>query len=95
MNDYKLLLTLASKMLLMAQDDFSNHRSNDLDKNIYNLIPDSMLEEMRQWNSKGRDPWPEKASLVGDSSLMHFLSFKLEEIAIEIDRDNKINKIIN
>ena len=71
-----------------------NKRSkDDLEDKIVKLIPESMLEEMRQWNSKGKDPWPWDASSVGDSSLMHFLSYKLESLSTELDRDVKITDI--
>ena len=93
MNEYKLFLILASEMLSLAEDNFSSHRCNDLEKRITDMIPNSMLEEMRQWNSNGKDPWPEKANHIGDSSLMHFLSDKLKEISTEIDRDIKLTKI--
>lgn len=54
MTDIKLLLELSSKMLTMAKDEFDNHGCNDLDKEIYNLIPQEWCEEARQMNSKGR-----------------------------------------
>ena len=54
-----------------------------------------MLEEMRQWNSKGKDPWPWNAESVGDSGLMHFLSYKLKDISTQFDRDVKINDILS
>ena len=95
MTDYKNLLLLASEMLDLAHDDFSNHGCNDLDEKVYKLITDDMLKEMRFWNSRGKDPWPEEAKFVGDSSLMAYLSYKLKDIAVEMDRDIKIDNIIN
>lgn len=91
--DNKLILILASKMLDLAQNEFSNNGCNDLEESIRKLIPESMLEEMRQWNSKGTDPWPENTYQVG-SSLMNFLSYKLEEMSIVVDRDIKIIEVL-
>ena len=95
MTDIKVILVLASEMLELAQNEFSNHGCNDLEDKIVKLIPESMLEEMRQWNSKGKDPWPWNAESVGDSGLMHFLSYKLKDISTQFDRDVKINDILS
>ena len=92
--NYKLMMLLASRMLDMAQDEFSNHGCNDLPREICELITEDMLEDMRQLNSKGKDPWPEKSHNVGDSSLMWYLSEKLKQMSIEVDRDLKLNKIL-
>lgn len=93
MTDIKLLLELSSKMLTMAKDEFDNHGCNDLDKEIYNLIPQEWCEEARQMNSKGRDPWPENPSQFTDSGLMWYLSKKLKDMAVELDRDIKLNDL--
>ncbi len=96
MTDYKKILLLASEMLDLAQDEFSNHGCNDLDKKVYKLITEDVLKEMREWNSTDeQDTWPEKASYIGDSMLMAYLSHKLKSIATEMDRDIKIDNIIN
>lgn len=92
--DNKLILILASKMLDLAQNEFSNNGCNDLEESICKLIPESMLEEMRQWNSKGKDPWPENTYQVGDVSLMSFLSYKLEKMSTIVDRDMKVNEVL-
>ena len=97
MTDYKTLLLLASEMLLLAENDFSNHRCNDLSDKVVKLITPELCEEMRQWNSKGNDPWPwSPESFLATThtiSLMHFLGIKLKEMATEIDRDVKLTKI--
>lgn len=93
MKDIKLLLELSSKMLMMAKEEFDNHGCNDLDKEIYELIPEEWCEEARQMNSKGRDPWPEEPYHFGDSGLMWFLAKKLNKISTELDRDIKLNDL--
>ena len=65
MRDVKLLLELSSKMLMMAKDEFDNHGCNDLDKEIWELIPEEWCEEARQMNSGGRDPWPATVAEFG------------------------------
>lgn len=82
-------------MLSLANDEFSNHGCNDLDKKLYKFITPSMLEDMCQLNSKGKYPWPEKPDQVGDSSLMWYLSHKLKEMATIVERDIKIDTIID
>lgn len=77
----KLIFKLAYEMLNMAADEFGNHGCNDLEKRIIDMIPESWLEEMRQLNSNGQDPWPENKNQIGDSSLMWFLSRKLREMS--------------
>lgn len=93
MKDIKLLLELSAKMLNLAKDEFDNHGCNDLDKEIYQLIPQEWCEEARQMNSQGRDPWPENPSQFTDSGLMWFLSRKLRESATKLDRDSKLNDL--
>jgi hypothetical protein len=93
MKDIKLLLELSSKMLMMAKDEFDNHGCNDLDEEIYKLIPEEWCEEARQMNSKDRDSWPEEPYQFGDSGLMWFLSKKLKNISTELDRDIKLNDL--
>jgi hypothetical protein len=93
MKDIKILLELSSKMLLMAKEEFDNHGCNDLDKEIYELIPEEWCEEARQMNSQGRDPWPEKPSQFNDNGLMWFLAKKLNKISTELDRDIKLNDL--
>jgi hypothetical protein len=93
MKDIKLLLELSSKMLLIAKMEFDNHGCNDLDKEIYDLIPQEWCEEARQMNSKGRDPWPERPQNFGDSGLMWFLANKLKSMATELDRENKLKDL--
>ena len=77
----KQILLLASKMLELASDQFSNHGCNDLDSETLELITDEkkLCDDVREWN--GDDEWPEKASWIGDSSLMQYLSDKLKEAA--------------
>ena len=93
MTDIKLLLELSSKMLTMAKDEFDNHGCNDLDKEIYELIPQEWCEEASQMNSGGKDPWPEKPHLFTDTGLMWFLSKKLIKISTELDRDTKLSDL--
>jgi hypothetical protein len=93
MKDVRLLLELSAKMLILAKDGFDNHGCNDLDKEIWKLIPEEWCEEARQMNSGGRDPWPERPDHFGDSGLMWFLSKKLESMSIELDRDNKLKDL--
>ena len=69
MTDYKTLLLLASEMLSLADNEFSNHGCNDLNKKVINMIPQSLCDEMREWNSKGKDPYPDRP----DSFLMAYL----------------------
>lgn len=94
MNDIKILLQLASKMLLLANDQFSSHGCNDLDNEIIKLIPEEWCEEARQLNSNGRDPWPEEPLHFGDAGLMWFLARKLEDLSVNLDRDLKLNEIL-
>lgn len=93
MKDIKLLLELSSKMLNLAEHEFGNHRCNDLDKEIYQLIPQEWCEEARQMNSKGKDPWPDNPSHFTDSGLMWFLSIKLMELSTKLDREEKLNEL--
>jgi len=93
MKDIKMILELSSKMLLIAKEEFDNHGCNDLDKEIYELIPEEWCEEARQMNSQGRDPWPEAPYQFGDSGLMWFLAKKLKKISTELDRDIKLNDL--
>ena len=67
---------IASKLLDMASDEFSNHGCNDLEKEIEVLITPELLEEMRVWNNKN-ETWPEHAGQIGDSTLMRFMAYKL------------------
>ena len=78
MNDQ--ILLLASKMLDVASDKFSNHGCNDLDKDVLEVITDekTLCDDIRIWNGDTEDPWPESVSSVGDSSLMAYLSWKLK-----------------
>ena len=93
MNNTKLILQLSSKIIELAKDEFDNHGCNDLDKEIYQLIPQEWCEEARQMNSGGKDPWPESPKNFTDSGLMWFLSKKLIEISNQLDRDNKLNEL--
>lgn len=94
MTDYKTLLLLASEMLDLAQDKFSNHICNDLNDDVIKMIPQSLCDEIRQWNCPdGTESWPSDPIFIGDSSLMHFLSERLREMATEINRDVKISEI--
>lgn len=93
MKDVKLLLELSAKMIDMARDEFSNHGCNDLEEEIYKLIPQEWCEEARQINSEGRDPWPETPQHFNDTGLMWFLSTKLKEIATKLDRDIKLDDL--
>ena len=93
MTDYKTLLLLASEMLNLASDEFSNHGCNDLDDKVVKMISPELCEEMKQWNSKGETSWPWSPESVGGSSLMHYLSYRLKEVAVEMDRDIKLTQI--
>ena len=77
----KLLYLLASKMLELASDKFSNHGCNDLDQDVIDLIADNeaLFAEMRKYN--GDNKWPQSAYQIGDDSLMSFLSEKLRIMA--------------
>lgn len=79
------LLSLASKLLKDAAEEFSNHGCNDLPKSTFDGWSESecesLCEEIRQWNSDGSDPYPETIRQIGDGGLMSFLSYKLGELA--------------
>lgn len=90
MNDTKLVIDLTLKMLKLAKEEFSNHGCNDLDSEIIKLIPESWCDEARQFNSKGRDPWPEKTSHFDDTSLMWFLSKKLQELSDNLEKNTEV-----
>lgn len=89
MKNIKLLLEISSKMLFIAKDRVWN----DLDKEIWQLIPEEWCEEARQMNSQGRDPWPETPQQFHENGLMWFLASKLEKISTELDRDIKLNDL--
>ena len=55
--DNKVIYLLASKMLELASDEFSNHGCNDLDKKVYKLITEEILEDLR-----GDEDFPKKSS---------------------------------
>ena len=38
---------------------------------------------MRQWNSNGKDPWPENADLIFDNFLMSFLASKIKSFVLQ------------
>lgn len=50
-------LTLISKFLEMASDEFSNHGCNDL---VIKNTPEhrAIIEKMEKWNSGGKEPLP-------------------------------------
>lgn len=77
----KQILLLAARMLDMASDTFSNHGCNDLDKETLNIIIDEekLCDDIRAWNGDPDEEWPEKASWIGDDSLMAYLSYKLKQ----------------
>lgn len=91
MKDIKLLLELSSQMLLIAGNKYST--GNELDKEIWKLIPEEWCEEARQMNSGGKDPWPENPGQFTDSGFMWFLANKLKNISTEIDRNIKLNDL--
>jgi len=66
------IFRLASEMLRLASDKFSNHGCNDLSPEITALISDDLCKKIRAWF--GDDPWPESPNHIGDSSLMAYLS---------------------
>ena len=79
-----IILLLASKMLSMSSDEFSNHGCNDLDEEIITLLKSTVNEEelcskIRKWN--GDDEWPQSFEQIGDSSLMHFLADEMKTLS--------------
>ena len=74
-------IKLAAALLYMASEQFSNHGCNDLPKGILSLVEDEqeLCDNIRAWN--GGDEWPKTIGHVGDSSLMHYLSERLEAVA--------------
>jgi hypothetical protein len=76
----KQILLLAANMLELASEKFSNHGCNDLQPDALKLVTNEkvLCDDIRKWNGDTECEWPEKANLIGDDSLMHYLSDKLK-----------------
>lgn len=77
----KQLLLLASNMLELASEQFSRNGCNDLTEETLSLITDDkkLCDDIRKWNGDEECEWPKNANWIGDSTLMHYLSYKLKE----------------
>ena len=78
------ILLLASKMLNLASDEFSNHGCNDLPEDTITMLKSfvnekDFLDKMRECN--GDDEWPQSFEQIGDSSLMQFLADELRKLS--------------
>lgn len=77
-------LLLASKMLELASDKFSNHGCNDLTKDVIECIKDEkeLLKDVNSWNGH-TDPSDDYLSVswIGDSTLMRVLAEKFKKEA--------------
>jgi hypothetical protein len=77
---------LAAIVLEWAADSFSNHGCNDVEQRVYaeaeftDADKAKLLRDMREYNNQD-EPWPEKLSQIGDSSLMGFFADKLRKEA--------------
>lgn len=80
----KQILSLASKMLELASNEFVNHGCNDLDEEVTNLIADekTICEDIKKWNGDPECEWPEGVNLVSDHALMSYLAHKLKEYCL-------------
>lgn len=74
----KQILMLAAEMLDLASDVFSARMSNELSKEIQELITDEILFDFRDWT--GED---DQVDEIGDDHLMEYLRDKLREQAAE------------
>jgi len=76
----KVILLLASKMLEMASEEFSNNSCNDLENNVLEILKTvdetEFCEQMQKWMKDFE--YPEGFEQIQDSTLMNFLSFKLK-----------------
>lgn len=76
---------LASKMLELASDEFSNHGCNDVEDSVYEgwTIEErrQFIKEFHQWNEHREDPIDYDPNFLhlGDSSIMAFLAYKLSQ----------------
>lgn len=70
------ILLLASKMLKIASEEFSNHGCNDLDKDVIELSNTELCKQIEIWN--GDDEWSiDNLDQVPDWMLMDFLKDQL------------------
>ena len=73
------ILILASKMLDLASDEFSNHGCNDLDRDVINSVDNEqeICKQIEEWN--GDPGFPTKLDQVPDWMLMRFLCDKIKK----------------
>lgn len=76
-------ILLASAMLNLAQEEFSNKGCNDLAEDVKALVTNEkeICESFRKWWGDKESSRPEEISSIGDDKLMHYLSDKLREFA--------------
>jgi hypothetical protein len=72
---------LAATMLKMASDVFSNHGCNDVEDSVYARWSTEerlrFIREFHEWNGDIKE-FDENFLHLGDSTIMSFLAYKLE-----------------
>ena len=79
------ILLLASKMLNLASDEFSNHSCNDLPGDTLTMLKMMVNEKefcakFREWKDDNGE-YPQSFEQIGDSSLMEFLAEELRTLS--------------
>jgi|WetSurMetagenome_2_1015567.scaffolds.fasta_scaffold932293_1 hypothetical protein len=78
-------LELASKMIELASDEFSNHGCNDVEESMYEgwTLEDrkEFVKEFHKWNGDPEE-YDENFLELGDSTIMQFLAHKLLKEAL-------------
>jgi len=74
-------LALASKMLELASEEFSNHGCNDVDEDVYDGWTleerQKFVKEFHEWNGDPEE-FDKTFLQLGDSTIMIFLAAKLK-----------------
>lgn len=88
----KQILLLASKMLKIASEQFSNNGNNDLTDDVLGVIDDEkkLCDQLRDWMEDGS--WPDNIGQVGDDWLCSFLSDKLAKMLNDSSPEANITK---
>jgi hypothetical protein len=74
----KFALTLISKLLEIAEDEFSNHICNDLPDDFYEGFDEKdiqdLYKEWHRWNGDPEEYSPNFLGYLGEDALMGFFS---------------------